>query len=218
MYTLAFSDHIRSLKSALFLGAHCDDIEIGCGGTILHLLEAHPDMEMIWIVFSSNDARAKEAEASFEKFVGSLQEKTIEINAFQNGFFPYIGSSIKDYFEELKGRVQPDVIFSHYGEDLHQDHRLIAELTWNTFRDHWILEYEVPKYDGGLQSPNIFVPISADQAQRKSELLESCYKTQKKRPWFTASTFEGLSRLRGVECNSESGYAEAFYSRKTLLL
>ena len=206
------------MRSSLLLGAHCDDIEIGCGGTILHLLEAYPDLEMTWIVFSSNEARAKETESSFGRFVGSKRKRTLEINEFRNGYFPYVGADIKDYFEQLKTRIRPDVIFTHCGQDLHQDHRLIAELTWNTFRDHWILEYEVPKFDGGLGSPNVFVPISEEQVKKKSELLMACYKTQAKRPWFTASTFEGLSRLRGIECNSVSGHAEAFYCRKSVLL
>lgn len=217
MYTLSFNRSEQSLRSALFLGAHCDDIEIGCGSTILRLVETYPDLEITWIVFSSDKVRAKETVSSSEMFLGPVRKKSLEINEFRNGYFPHVGSEIKDYFEDLKTRVQPDIIFSHYKDDLHQDHRIIAELTWNTFREHWILEYEIPKFDGGLGSPNLFVPASVDHAEKKSDLLLTCYKTQTKRPWFSRSTFDALMRLRGIECNSESGYAEAFYSRKTVL-
>jgi len=216
MYALGLDKGDRSLRSALFLGAHCDDIEIGCGSTILRLVETNPDLEITWIIFSSNEVRAQEAALSFEKFLSPLGKKDLEINEFQNGYFPYAGGEIKDYFEQLKTKVRPDVIFSHYKYDLHQDHRVIAELTWNTFRDHWILEYEIPKFDGGLGSPNLFVPASADHVKKKSDLLMTCYKTQIKRSWFSSSTFDALMRIRGIECNSESGYAEAFYSRKTV--
>lgn len=217
MYELSFEMSESNLRSALFLGAHCDDIEIGCGSTILRLVETLPDLEVTWVVFSSNEIRAKETAASFEIYLAPLRKKSLEIKEFRNGYFPYVGNEIKDYFERLKARVQPDIIFSHYVSDFHQDHRTIADLTWNTFRNHWILEYEVPKYDGGLGSPNLFVPASIDHATKKSELLLSCYETQRCRPWFSKSTFDAMMRLRGIECNSESGYAEAFYSRKTVL-
>lgn len=217
MHTLSFNGRGQSLRSALFLGAHCDDIEIGCGSTILRLVEAYPDLEMTWVVFSSNEIRAKETTASFDSFLAQLRNKSLEINEFRNGYFPYVGGEIKDCFENLKSRVHPDVIFTHFKGDLHQDHRVISELTWNTFREHWILEYEIPKYDGGLGSPNLFVPASTEHARRKSEILLESYKTQTTRPWFSKSTFDALMRLRGIECNSDSDYAEAFYARKTVL-
>jgi len=217
MHGISFNSSEQKLRSALFLGAHCDDIEIGCGSTLLRLAETCPELEITWVVFSSDSVRAKEAASSFEMFLGPIRKKRLETKEFRNGYFPFIGGEIKDYFEELKSRVQPDVIFSHYKDDLHQDHRVVAELTWNTFRDHWILEYEIPKYDGGLDSPNFFVPSTIDHAKQKSEFLLTCYNTQKKRPWFSKSTFDGLLRLRGIECNCPSGYAEAFYSRKIVL-
>lgn len=217
MRSLFLPNDIDEPLNILCLGAHCDDIEIGCGGTILRLVEAHPKLEITWVVFSSNEIRAKETASSFDKFLAPIRKKSLEINRFRNGYFPYVGPEIKDYFEELKARVQPDIIFSHYKNDLHQDHRVIAELTWNTFRDHWILEYEIPKFDGGMGSPNLFVPTSIDHAEKKSEILLECYKTQTKRSWFSKSTFDALMRLRGIECNSESGYAEAYYSRKIVL-
>ena len=217
MYCLNFGTTEHQLHSALFLGAHCDDIEIGCGATILRLAEMHPELQFHWIVFSSNSIRAKEATISQEAFLAAAPTKTLEIKSFRNGFFPYIGSDIKDYFEEIKKRIQPDVIFTHYRNDLHQDHRIICELIWNTFRDHWILEYEIPKYDGGLGCPNVFVPGKMNHVNRKFELLLECFKSQKERPWFSRSTFEALMRLRGLECNADSGYAEAFYARKLML-
>jgi LmbE family N-acetylglucosaminyl deacetylase len=181
------------------------------------LVETHPDLEITWIVFSSDKVRAKETASSFKKFLAPLRRKSLEINEFRNGYFPFDGGEIKDYFEDLKNRVQPDVIFSHYRDDLHQDHRVISELTWNTFRNNWILEFEIPKFDGGIGSPNLFVPTDVGHAEKKSDFLLTCYKTQSKRPWFSRSTFDALMRLRGIECNSESGYAEAFYARKTVL-
>ena len=214
MYKLGFDRHEGNLRSALFLGAHCDDIEIGCGSTILRLVEKYPSIEITWVVFSSNDIRAKETASSFEKFLAPIQTRSLEIKEFRNGYFPYVGDKIKDYFEDLKYRTQPDVIFTHFKGDLHQDHRTISDLTWNTFREHWILEYEIPKYDGGLGSPNVFVPASFDHAEKKSEILMDFYKSQSERPWFSKATFDALMRLRGIECNSDSGYAEAFYARK----
>jgi LmbE family N-acetylglucosaminyl deacetylase len=200
----------------LCLGAHCDDVEIGCAATLMKLIKDLPRIKFSWIVFSSTEERAKEATNSAQQLLKGAESSEIEILNHRNGYFPYYGTKIKDSFENLKSRIQPNLIFTHYRNDLHQDHRLIGELTWNTFRDHWILEYEVPKYDGDFGSPNFFVPSHIDKMNKKIDVLLDCFKSQKHRSWFTRSTFESLMRLRGVECNSESGFAEAFYSRKTI--
>lgn len=206
----------RRLDTALFIGAHCDDIEIGCGATVLRLLKEYPDLAVHWVVLASNPVRAAEARRSADLFLDGVARRTVEIREFRNGYFPYVGAEIKDYFEILKQRVAPDVVFSHYGRDLHQDHRVTAELTWNTFRDQLILEYEIPKFDGGLGSPNFFVPASREQMERKIDHLLACFSSESNKHWFTRETFSGLMRLRGVECVSPSGYAEAFYCRKAV--
>jgi len=201
----------------LFLGAHCDDIEIGCGGTILQLVSTFSKLEVYWVVLSSSEIRRKEAEAGAAAFAGNVQTINVKIENFRNGFFPYHGQAIKEHFEALKGSFAPDVIFTHYRQDLHQDHRIIAELTWNTFRNHLVLEYEIPKYDGDLGQPNVYVPLTGEQLERKTDLLMSCFKSQLDKQWFTPDVFRSLARLRGIECNSPTGYAEAYFGRKLRL-
>ena len=213
---LTFNTKNRPLH-VLCLGAHCDDIEIGCGATILKLADEAPDLSINWVVFSSNEVRAAEAKESFRKFSRNIESAELKIFNFRNGYFPYIGNEIKDSFEELKSTADPDLIFTHHGQDYHQDHRTISELTWNTFRDHCILEYEIPKYDGDLGTPNFYVPSKVEYMRRKSQLLLDCFTTQRKRPWFSQTTFDALMRLRGIECNSSSGFAEAFFARKVTL-
>lgn len=205
------------LKSVLCLGAHCDDIEIGCGAMILHLVQNYPQLQFHWVVLSSNPVRAQEARRSAQLFLHGAANKTIVINEFRNGYFPYLGAQLKDYFEDLKKAVTPDLILTHYGQDLHQDHRVTAELTWNTFRDHFILEYEIPKYDGGLGAPNFFIPAEPEHCDAKIGHLLECFGSEANKHWFTRETFLALMRLRGVECNAPSGYAEAFYCRKAVL-
>ncbi len=207
----------RGARTVLCLGAHCDDLEIGCGGTILTLAERDPELRFHWCVFSSDALRAAEARRAADLFLAAARHKAVEILDHRGSYFPWVGAEIKDKFEALKIEVQPDLILTHYGGDLHQDHRLLAELTWNTWRDHLILEYEIPKYDGGLGSPNVFVPLSARVRDRKIEHVLGCFPSQATRPWFTADTFAGLMRLRGVECNAPEGSAEAFYCRKLRL-
>ncbi|MGH8726794.1 MAG: PIG-L deacetylase family protein [Burkholderiales bacterium] len=205
------------LKTALFLGAHCDDIEIGCGGTVLKLIAEHPDLNCHWVVFSSDTTRAAEARKSAQRFLAGARKKNVLIKEFRNGFFPYIGAEIKDYFEALKGEISPDVIFTHTRFDLHQDHRVICELTWNTFRDHLILEYEIAKYDADLRSPNFFVPLTGEVCQEKVAAILDCFTSQKDKHWFTGETFVSLLRLRGIECNAKDGHAEGFYCRKLVI-
>jgi LmbE family N-acetylglucosaminyl deacetylase len=203
--------------SVLCLGAHSDDIEIGCGGTILRLREEYPNLAVHWLVFGASGARALEAYASAEAFLDQVNDKQVIVHEFRDGFFPYIGGQIKDHFELLKRELSPDLIFTHYRHDLHQDHRLISELTWNTFRDHFILEYEIPKYDGDFGSPNFFVHLDEGICNSKIEYILSNFKTQENRHWFTADLFLALLRLRGIESGPMGKYAEAFYCRKMIL-
>lgn len=200
----------------LCLGAHCDDIEIGCGATLRRLIARENGTEIAWHVFSSSPVRAAEAEASAAKFLDGATSTHVDIQSFRNGYFPYTAAEIKDYFETLKSGLKPDIVFTHYGNDRHQDHRTISELTWNTFRNHQILEYEIAKYDGDLGAPNFFTPVNTADANFKVTTILECFSTQSSKQWFDERTFYALMRLRGVECNSESGYAEAFYARKTV--
>ena len=209
--------HSAAPKSILLIGAHCDDIEIGCGATVLQLVEKFPGAHFDWVVFSSTPARAEEATRSADIMLSGACSKNVVIQNFKNGYFPYIGGQIKDYFELLKAQMQPDLIFTHHSEDHHQDHRTLAELTWNTFRNHLIYEYEIPKYDGGLGSPNCFIPSSQTYADKKITNLMECFVSETGKTWFTAETFAAMLRLRGIECNSETGLAEAFYCRKFVI-
>jgi LmbE family N-acetylglucosaminyl deacetylase len=201
----------------LCLGAHCDDIEIGCGGTILNLLAAKREMEVRWIVFSSNEERKQEALKSAAAFLGSTANRKVTVHSFRDGFLPYLGSEVKDCFEELKAEFSPDLILTHYSRDLHQDHRLISELTWNTFRNHVVLEYEIPKYDGDFGSPNVFVPLNELICRRKIETIIAAFRTQREKAWFSGELFLSILRLRGMEANASTGYAEGFYCRKALI-
>jgi LmbE family N-acetylglucosaminyl deacetylase len=200
----------------LCLGAHSDDIEIGCGGTILRLLAAHPGSEVSWVVFSGSPERAVEARSSAAAFLSEARASVV-IKEFRESYFPDCVAAIKDAFEELKPRVSPDVVFTHRRVDRHQDHRVIAELTWNTFRNHLVLEYEIPKYEGDLGNPNLFVPLTRALADKKTSLLASHFPSQANRAWFRPDTFHGLMSLRGVECNAPEGRAEAFHAHKVVL-
>ena len=207
-------DH-RPLR-VLCLGAHCDDIEIGCAGSIRALIERYPDTEVDWVVLSAPDDRRREAERSAAAILEPARARTIFAN-FRDGYFPWQGDQIKDTFERLKSQLEPDVIFTHYRDDRHQDHRLVSDLTWNSFRDHAILEYEVPKYDGDFGAPNVFVALPAAQAERKVHHLLEHFPSQRARRWFDEATFRALLRLRGLECNAPERFAEAFYGRKLMI-
>ncbi|MBZ5679324.1 MAG: PIG-L family deacetylase [Acidobacteriia bacterium] len=201
----------------LCLGSHSDDIEIGCGGTVLHLAEQYPGSRFHWVVFNAVGVREAEARRAAELFVGRDHLQGPLLKSFQDGFMPFSGAEVKAIFEEMKQNVSPDIIFTHNRKDAHQDHRLIAELTWNTFRDHLVLEYEIPKYDGDLGQPGVFVPLSQEICQKKIRFIMDSFQSQSSKRWFEESTFLSLMRLRGMECNSPSGYAEAFYGRKLVL-
>lgn len=206
------------LRRVLAIGCHADDIEIGCGGLILDLLQRHRQVDVNWVVFSATPVRAKEAQTSARAFLTGAKSKKVTIHRFRDGFFPYDGATIKKGFETLKRSIpSPDLVLTHYRDDRHQDHRTISDLTWNTFRDHVVLEYEIPKFDGDLGAPNCFVPLSREIAVLKTAHLEKAFTTQTDRHWFSAETFLGLMRLRGVECRAPEGLAEAFYARKLVM-
>lgn len=203
----------RPLK-VLFLGAHSDDIEIGCGGTVLELVRARPDVDLRWVVFSAAGVRAAEARSSARRFIGNRARTAVELHEFQDGFFPVQLGAIKEQFEAIARSFQPDVVFTHRREDRHQDHRVVSDLTWNTFRRALVLEYEIPKWDGDLGIPNCFMPLSAAVAKKKVRLLMEAFASQRSKDWFDEDTFRGLARLRGMECRAPSGFAEAFSARK----
>ena len=201
-------------KKILALGAHADDIEIGCGGTILRWLEENPATEVYWVVLGASGQRKTEAIESASLFLANARRKEVVVREFRDGYFPYIGTEIKDFFEELKRKYVPDLVLTHYRGDLHQDHRLVSEFTWNTFRNHLILEYEIVKYDGDLGAPNLFVHLNESIARKKIQTIVQCFKSQKGKNWFTEDVFSSILRLRGVESNAAEKYAEAYYCRK----
>jgi LmbE family N-acetylglucosaminyl deacetylase len=202
----------------LAIGAHSDDIEIGCGGTILKLIQQRSVSEVCWVVLTGERTRAEEAASSADALLGDLRGKRVILKDFRDGYFPYDGAEIKAFFEELKAELSPDVILTHQRSDLHQDHRVTCELTWNTFRDHLILEYEIPKYDGDMGAPNLFVPLDEALCRKKIDHLMTHFASQVPKRWFKEDLFSGLLRLRGMECNSPTSYAEAFYCRKATLM
>lgn len=203
--------------SVLCLGAHSDDIEIGAGGTILGLIATGVRLDVHWCVLSATGQRTVEAERSAQMFLTDAASARVELGGFRDGFFPYQGSEIKGWIEELKGKVNPDVIFTHREDDAHQDHRELSRLTWNTFRDHLILEYEIPKWDGDTGRPNLYAPMTQATLSRKIALLMAAFGTQRSKDWFDPETFRGLARLRGVECRAPEHYAEGFMLRKARL-
>jgi len=204
--------------SVLCLGAHSDDIEIGAGATLLSMIERGVHLEVHWCVLSGVGERGKEAMASAADFLLNAASSKVEIMTFKDGFFPQGGEEIKMWFENLKGHVDPDIILTHHRDDAHQDHREVCRLTWNTFRDHCILEYEIPKWDGDMGQPNVYLPISAHIVERKIDLLTKHFGTQRSKDWFDADTFRGLARLRGMECRAPERFAEAFFARKLIVV
>ena len=211
------SCQLQGARKILCLGAHSDDIEIGCGGSILSLIDNSKSLDIRWVVFCSNPLRAEEARRSADAFLRGVRKQKIDIKSFRDGFLPYIGAPVKECFEEIKRDFVPDVVFTHCRHDLHQDHRMLCELAWNTFRNHLILEYEIPKFDADLRSPNAFVPLSPAIARRKVKALMKYFGTQRNKQWFSEDLFYGLMRLRGIESVSPTKYAEGFYCRKMLL-
>lgn len=201
----------------LFLGAHSDDIEIGCGGTILQWLSSRANLHVVWVVFSASLEREREARTSASFFLHGAREQQVIVKNFRDGFFPSEWAGIKEFFEQLKQEVDPDLIFTHYREDRHQDHRTISDLTWNTWRRHLILEYEVAKYDGDLGAPNVFVPLPQAVCTRKIERILDVFQSESNKAWLSEDTFQAVLRLRGVECAAPERFAEAFHCRKLIL-
>jgi LmbE family N-acetylglucosaminyl deacetylase len=216
MITLSINKKEASPLRILLLGAHSDDIEIGCGGTVLRLAEQHPDCEFYWAVFSAVGVREGEARRAAELF-GDIHVKKLILKSFHDGFMPFVGAEIKQVFEAELKQLEPDLVFTHKGRDAHQDHRLISELTWNTFRNHLILEYEIPKYDGDMGCPNVFVPLETVHCQTKVAHIMESFESQHSKRWFKRETFLSMMRLRGMECNAPSEYAEGFCCRKVVL-
>jgi LmbE family N-acetylglucosaminyl deacetylase len=200
----------------LALGAHADDIEIGCGGTLLRLAAEGRGLEVHWEVFCSTAERAAEARASAAAFLAGVPAAKIVVGSRRDGFLPYEAVAVKEEFERLKGEFAPDVVFTHYRDDRHQDHRLVSELTWNTWRNHLVLEYEIPKYDGDFGTPNFFSPLASEVLERKASLVLEHFRSQANKHWFSADLLRAVARIRGMECVSPSGLAEAFYCRKAV--
>jgi LmbE family N-acetylglucosaminyl deacetylase len=215
MIQLNLTESATRPLTVLCLGAHSDDIEIGCGGSILRLREQYPAAVFHWVVFSANEVREAEARRGATLFGGEAL-RDLRLEHFRDGFLPFVGAEVKEIFESLKS-VSPDLIFSPCREDAHQDHQLIGGLAWNTFRDHLILEYEIPKYDGDMGQPGVFFPLETGTCQRKVQCLLEAFQSQRAKRWFEEKIFFSLLRLRGMECNSPSGYAEAFHCRKLLI-
>jgi len=208
---------LDSLRRILCLGAHSDDIEIGMGGTLLQLAQKRSNLEIWWVVFSAPGPRAEEARRSADEFLSGITRQHVKIGSFRESYFPSEWPAIKEWFEEIKAKFDPEIVFTHYRDDRHQDHRVLSDLAWNTFRSHLIFEYEILKYDGDLGSPNVFIPLSEELSARKIELLLKHFKSQSAKHWFTRDTFEAMHRIRGIECASATGRAEAFYCRKMVL-
>lgn len=215
--TLRFKPDLAENGTVLCLGAHCDDIEIGCGGTLIELRQRHPRLRFVWVVFSGDPVREPETRAAAAALLAGGANLTVDTHRFRTSYFPHVAADIKDAFESLRSRVAPDLVMTHYLADRHQDHRVIAELTWNTFRSHAILEYEIPKYEGDLAQPGVYCPLSPATVDLKVRTLLECFPSQRQQQWFDADLFRGHLRVRGVECNSPSRYAEAFHARKLII-
>src|SRR3984893_16918472 len=202
--------------SVLCLGAHSDDIEIGTGATLLSMMDRGIHLDVHWCVLSALGEVEREANAAAADFLSKAASTQIEVMPFQDGFFPEQGDAIKSWFEMLKARTNPDLILTHYRQDAHQDHREVCRLTWNTFRDHTVLEHEIPKWDGDLRHPNLYQPLPPSVLHRTIELLSKHFGSQRSKQWFDAETFRGLARLRGMECRAPERYAEAYFARKVV--
>lgn len=200
----------------LCIGAHCDDIEIGCGGTLLKIFQQYPIKQVFWVVMASNEVRKKEAQKAAEAFLKGIESYQIHIHSYRDAFLPHSALEIKEEFEQIKRQFNPDLVFTHYREDRHQDHRLLSDLAWNTFRNHLILEYEIPKYDGDLGQPNCYVQFNQTIAQNKIDIIMQAYQSQASKHWFEEDTFQALMRIRGMECANYDRFAEAFYLRKAV--
>ena len=211
---LGFKLDTKKPLNILALGAHCDDIEIGAGGTLLKIIDTYTVESVKWVIFASNEIRKKEATTSAKLFLKGIKNTDILIKDYRDGFLPFLAAEVKDFFESIKKDFIPDIIFTHYRDDRHQDHQLVSDLTWNTWRNHLIMEYEIPKYDGDLGIPNFYVPLDAKYIDKRNKILMEAFESQREKHWFDDATFKSLPRLRGMECAAT--YAEAFYGRKII--
>jgi LmbE family N-acetylglucosaminyl deacetylase len=212
-----FTPDFKRLRRVLCLGCHADDIEIGCGGSMLRLLQENPGLEVWWVVLSGDPRRVEEARQSAAAWLDTAAQREVVCGEFRDRYFPAQWEQIKDCIHGIAARFDPDLIFTHRRDDAHQDHRLVGEISWNAFRNHLIWEYEIPKYEGDLGQPNVFVALDEEICRRKIELLGDSFPSQQGKPWFTADTFWAQLRLRGLECNSSSRFAEGFYARKLVV-
>jgi LmbE family N-acetylglucosaminyl deacetylase len=208
---IAFSSFKR-IRRLLCLGAHSDDIEIGAGATVLRVVRENSDVEVTWCVLSGNETRQDEARAGAEHILGSRTARSIVLKDFTDSYFPEQRQKIKQFFEQSLKSTDPDLILTHARADAHQDHRVVNELTWNTFRAHQIWEYEIPKWDGDIIQPNLYVPVDPEDVTTKITVLREVFASQRSKHWFDEETFRGLLRIRGLESNTR--YAEAFVARK----
>jgi LmbE family N-acetylglucosaminyl deacetylase len=202
----------KQVRRLLCLGAHSDDIEIGAGATILRILRESPDVEVTWCVLSGNEIRHQEARSGAEQLLGRNVSRSIFLQDFTDSRFPDQLSEIKSFFEQHLKSTDPDLILTHARLDAHQDHRMVNQVTWNTFRAHQIWEYEIPKWDGDITQPNLYVPVTSDDVRAKIDVLRDAFSSQRGKHWFDDETFRGLMRIRGLESNTR--YAEAFVARK----
>jgi LmbE family N-acetylglucosaminyl deacetylase len=216
MLALGFGGEVP-VRRVLAVGAHSDDLEIGCGGTVLALTRSDPAVAVHWVVFAAPGVRGDEARRSAEVVLADAAERSIEVHSFRDGYLPHTAAEVKDAFEDLKARIDPQLVLTHSRDDLHQDHRLVCELTWNTFRDHLVLEYEIPKWDGDVGRPNVYVPLADSEVDEKLGLLSAHFGSQREKHWYDVDVFRGLMRIRGMECRAPSGFAEAFTGRKLML-
>ena len=214
MLGLTLATSSNSALEILCIGAHCDDIEIGCGGTVIVLQQRYPRCKLHLLVLTSTASRRQEAEAAAKALIKVSARGEMRICEFQDGLLPAHLSEVKAEFERMKKAIAPGLVLTHHGLDRHQDHRLVSDITWQTFRDHMIWEYEIPKFDGDLVTPNMYVPLSSALAQRKINLIMRAFSSQHAKPWFKAENLEAMMRLRGLESRAASGYAEGFHCRK----
>lgn len=202
----------KQVKQLLCVGAHSDDIEIGAGATIMRIVRENPDVAVTWCVLSGNETRHEEARRAAAQVLGKDVKPKILLSRFVNSRFPAQREEIKEFFEQNLKSTDPDLILTHRRDDAHQDHRLVNELTWNTYRSHQIWEYEIPKWDGDLMQPNLYVPVDPQDVDAKVAVLRDVFSSQRNKHWFDEETFRGLMRIRGLESNTR--YSEAFFARK----